>query len=66
MAIGEHKEMNQKQNTIINVSKNNLLLEKCDVPPLFPFSVVGQLLNPRSDLTMGILMFDRFSLLGVS
>ena len=65
MAIGEHKEMNQKQNAI-NVSKNNLLLEKCDVPPLFPFSVVGQLLNPRSDLTMGIPMFDRFSPVGVS
>ena len=65
MAIGEHKEMNQKQN-VNNVSKNNLLLEKCDVPPVFPFSVVGQLLNPRSDFTMGIPMFDRFSLVGVS
>ena len=57
--------MNQKQN-INNVSKINLLLEECDVPPLFLISVVGQLLNPWSDLTMGIAMFDRFSLLGVS
>ena len=57
--------MNQKQN-VNNVSKINLLLEECDVPPLFLISVVGQLLNPRSDLTMGIVMFDRFSLLGVS
>ena len=57
--------MNQKQN-INNVSKINLLLEECDVLPLFLISVVGQLLNPRSDFTMGIAMFDRFSLLGVS
>ena len=57
--------MNQKQN-VNNVSKINLLLEECDVPPLFLISVVGQLLNPRSGLTMGIAMFDRFSLLGVS
>ena len=65
MIIGEHKEMNQKQD-VSNVSKINLLFEECDVPPLFPLSVVGQLLNPWSDLTMGILMFDRFSPVGVS
>ena len=57
--------MNQKRH-VNNVSKLNLLLKECDVPPLFLISVVGQLLNPRSDMTMGIVMFDRFSLLGVS